>query len=116
MNNYSNCSKCFDCGVFVSNYACRCSKCNNRYNAAKRRGLTVPQYNKYRQSQRESEFNLRFVCEQCGGKRSNKSRRFCGACYSAMRKANFNVPANTIISPWEILADGTLMRTVTGGE
>jgi hypothetical protein len=139
-NNYSRGNRCSACGVRITNHSTKCCSCNTRSVGAKYTGLpgkrrkyqeilaeiaaqpTPPQIASVNVPLRDKagrrikdEYRLRLCCELCGGKRSDKSRRFCGPCYARAEKTNFNEPATRMeFSPWQTLPDGTLMRTVTG--
>lgn len=146
-NNYSLGIKCSGCGIAITNNALKCTSCNTRAVGANYRGLPGKR-REYQQILAEmathpapvkaappsvsirsrdeaghlikDEYRLRLHCERCGGRRSDKSRKFCGPCYSQAYKPNFNDPAirpamaRMMLSPWQTLPDGTLMRTVTG--
>jgi hypothetical protein len=127
-NNYSRGHKCSGCGVPVTNHASKCCSCNTLAVGANYTGLPGRR-RKYQEILAEiaakprdkagrlikNEYRLGLCCARCGGKRSDKSRRFCGPCYSRAEKPNFNEPdARMEFSPWQTLPDGTLMRTVTG--
>jgi hypothetical protein len=138
-NNYSRGYRCSDCGVRITNHSTKCCSCNTRGVGANYRGLPGKR-RKYQEILAElatqpppqiasvnvpardkagrlikDEYRLRLCCECCGGKRSDKSRKFCGPCYARGEKPNFNEPATRMmLSPWQTLPDGTRMRTVTG--